>query len=336
MTDKRKILKEYIAFRSLKNKTVGGLRDIEFHINKFLKHSKKPLKKFDEAMLTKYVQKVNEKYKTNMANTVKASFLKNFIKWYYEDWSSKFRNLDVICSTEKSAPTYHPEDMLTEEDVKKLIQDEDNTFWKAYFLTLFYGGCRPVEVVNLKWDNVEFTDDGAYITIYSKKNKETFIKFIPSDVVFYLKKLKDNNSEYIFINPRSKKPIGVKGAYWKLRQMSKKTFGKEINLYILRHSIATIIYNKDGLKDDDVARQMGHTKSMRSIYVHNDKKKLKENAKRIYFIPEDLPPEKKHKLEIEIEKLKSEREDFREQLLEIVKKVEKIEKRVISVVKPRP
>ena len=76
---KAQIIKEYITFRSLKNKTKGGLRDIEFHINKFLKHSKKPLDEFNEAMLTSYVQEVNKKYKTNMANTVKASYLKNFI-----------------------------------------------------------------------------------------------------------------------------------------------------------------------------------------------------------------------------------------------------------------
>ena len=119
-----------------------------------------------------------------------------------------------------------------------------------------------------------------------------------------MKKLENNKSEYIFINSRTKKPISVKGAYWKIRQMSEKHLGKKINLYLLRHSIATIIYNKEGLKDSDIAEQMGHSKSMRKTYVHNNKKKLKENAKRIYFKPEDLPPEKKHKLELEIEELK--------------------------------
>jgi integrase len=309
MKTKSQILKEYIAFRSLKNKTTGGLRDIEFHINKFLKHSKKPLEQFNEVMLTKYVQEVNEKYKTNMANTVKASYLKNFIKWHFEDWSSRFRNLAVICQTQKSEPTYNPEDMLSEDDVHKLIKDEETNFWKAYFLTLFYGGCRPIEVINLKWDDVEFSEDGAFITIYSKKNKRTFIKFVPEEVSFYLKKLQDNDSEYIFINPRNKKIITTKGAFWKIGKMSEKSLGKKINLYTLRHSIATIIYNKEGIKDDDIARQMGHTKSMKETYVHNDRGKLKETARRIYFNPQELPPEKKHELELEIEELKKKGND---------------------------
>lgn len=297
------VLKKYLEFRSLKNHSKNGLGDIKFHINKFLTHSRKPLNDFNEDMLTKYINKINQEYKTNTSNTIKSSFLKNFIKWHYEDWSSRFRNLDVICATEKPAPTYNPEDMLSEEDVKKLITEEDNSFWKAYFLTLFYGACRPIEVVTLKHEAVEFEDDGAYITIYSKKNKRSFIKFVPSDVAFYLKKLRENGSEYIFCNPRTKKPISVKGAYWKLKQMSKKSLGKEINLYILRHSIATIIYNRDDIKDDNAAAQMGHSKSMKQTYVHNDKNKLKENARKIYFKPEELPPEKKAEMEREIEKL---------------------------------
>ena len=117
--------------------------------------------------------------------------------------------------------------------------------------------------------------------------------------------------------------------------MSEKYLGKKINLYILRHSIATINYNKDDLKDDIVARQMGHTKSMKSTYVHNDKAKLKENAKKIYFKPEDLPPEKKLELEKKIEeqnkiikKLWQDKketgkmlEDFGNQLIEIKKSI---------------
>lgn len=333
--DKSKILKDYINFRSLKNHSSGGLADIENHIKKYLSSSKKPLSEFDEPMLIKYVGKINSEYKTNTSNTIKSSFLKNFIKWYFEDWSSRFRNIDVICATEKPAPTYNPDDMLTEADVQKLIKEEESNFWKAYFLTLFYGGCRPIEVVNLKWKDLEFEDDGAFFSIYSKKNKESFLKFVPSDVSFYLKKLKNNNSDYIFVNPRTKKPISVKGAYWKIRQMSEKYLGKKINLYILRHSIATINYNKDDLKDDIVARQMGHTKSMKSTYVHNDKAKLKENAKKIYFKPEDLPPEKKLELEKKIEeqnkiikKLWQDKketgkmlEDFGNQLIEIKKSI---------------
>ena len=43
---------------------------------------------------------------------------------------------------------------------------------------------------------------------------------------------------------------------------------------------------------------------MKGKYVHNDKTKLKEIARSIYISPEDLPPEKKHELQLEIDELK--------------------------------
>ena len=64
-------------------------------------------------MLTAYVREINQKYKINTSNAIKSAYLKNFIKWYFEDWSSRFRNLDVICSTEKAEQTYKPDDMIT-------------------------------------------------------------------------------------------------------------------------------------------------------------------------------------------------------------------------------
>ena len=313
---KKTILSEYVEFRSLKNKTSNSLSDIEYQIKNFINHSKKALDDFTEEMLIKYVSKINKKYKTNTANTIKSSFLKNFIKWYYLDWSSRFRQLDRICSTEKPDPTYTPEQMLTEEDVKKLIQKEEKVFWKAFFLTLFYGGCRPVEVINLKWVDIEFEEDGAFFTIYSQKNKENFLKFIPSDVSFYIQQL-PKTSDYVFCNSTTKKPVTIKGAYWRIRKLSNDVLGKKINLYLLRHSIATINYNKDDIKDSDIARQMGHSQSQKNTYVHNDKSKLKQKAKRIYIKPEELPREQRHKLEKQVSILEEEREETEKRLKEI-------------------
>lgn len=234
---------------------------------------------------------------------------------------------------ERAAPSYTADDMLSEKDFEKLMKAEDSSFWKAYFMTMFYGGCRPNEVIKLKRNDVEFADDGAYITIYSGKNKREFIKFIPSDSAFYLKKIYDKGFDYIFTNERTQKPISVKGAYWKIRQLSEKALGHKIDLYTLRHSIATIIYNKDDIKDDDIARQMGHTKSQKGTYVHNDKKKLRERARKIYVSPEELPPEKKHELEKEVEKLKEEIKKQRAWTLALQQNVLEEQEKILKQIK---
>ncbi len=302
---KEKVLEEYLKFRSLKSHTERAIKDIEFHIKKFMLSSKKPLEEFDDSILLSYISKITPEYKTSALNTIKSSFIKNFVKWNFPDWSSRFRHLDKLCQTEKPECPYSPNDMISEEDFKKLIDHEEKYFWKAYFLTLFYGGCRPVEVCNLKWNDIEFEKDGAFLNIYSNKNKKSFLKFVPENVSNHLKKLEGNSSEYVFYNKRTKEPIGVKGAYWKLKTLSKKALGKSINLYLLRHSIATINYNKDNIKDDVVARLMGHSSSMKKTYQHNHRGKLKEQAKKIYLSPEEIPTERKNEYDLRIEFLET-------------------------------
>lgn len=315
--DKTKVLKDYIEYKKLSVHTIT-IKDIEFYIKNFIEYKSKPLESYEEKDLIVYINGISKHYANETLNTVKIH-LKNFIKWHYLDYSTRFRNLDKICRSQKGESRYKPEDMISVSDFEKLIQGERNNFWKAYFVTLFYGCCRPIEVCGLKWKDIEFTPDGdAFFTIFSKKNKKSFLKYLPKDATYYLKQLQNNNSEYVFMNPETQMPITKKGAYLRIRNLSKRVLGKKIDLYTLRHSIATINYNKDGVKDDTVALQMGHTKSMKGTYTHNDRAKLKENAKKIYV--GELLPEKKHELEIKIDMQNKQIENLNKQF-ESIKKI---------------
>lgn len=298
MTNETKILNDYIKYKKLSVHS-EKIRDIEFYVAKLLNFKKKDFNHFTESDLVDFFNSLGN-YTTWTQNFIKWT-IKNFLKWCFVDWSSRFRNLDKVCRTETPESAYKPEDMLSVSDFEKLVSAEKDIFWKAFFVTLFYGCCRPSEICILKWINIEFEKDGgAFFTIFSKKNKKSFIKYLPKEAAHYLKQMQSNKSEYVFINPLTELPITRRGAYWHIRKLSKEVLGKEIDLYTLRHSIATINYNKDNIKDDIIARQMGHTKSMKGVYTHNDREKLKADAKKIYV--GDLPPEKKHELELKIEK----------------------------------
>ncbi len=327
---KAEVVEEYIKYRRLRNHT-SSVNDIKFHIKKFINSTKKSLDDFDDEVLLNYMDKITPKYSISMLNNIKSSYIKNFIKWYYIDWSSRFKNLDIMCKTEKVGETYNAEDMISEDDFKKIIKREESHFWKAYFLTLFYGCCRPTEVCHLTKDMIEFDDDGAFITIYSKKNKTSFIKFVPSDVAFYLKEMINLDHNFMFYNEKTKLPITVKAAYWRIKKLSE---GK-LDLYTLRHSIATINYGKD-IKDDYIARQMGHSQSMKKKYEHNDKEKLKERAKSIYIIPEDLPPAERLTLKKRVEEIEKKDEKNAKimmMLLDILKDNKQIAKKNINKIK---
>ena len=322
LMERKKALKDYLEYKATGIKSKRKLIDLGFYIKKFLDSSKKEISNFTEKDLVIYLNNISKNYSISSLNGIKAN-TKNFIKWFFIDWSSRFRNLDNLCRQQKAPATYQPEQMLSKEDIKNLVQQEHSLSWKAYWLVLFYSGSRPCEICSLKWKQIDFEDEGAFIKIYSEKNKEYFDKFVPEDVAFYLKKLKTNNSEWVF--PSSAKqdlPISVKGVYWRLRKLSKTALGKQINPYILRHSIATLLYNDDTIRDKgDVAKQMGHNKSMEGKYSHLSKDKLRERARKIWFEPELKPKEKVKikELEKELNKLKSKMNNVQEWIKKEIK-----------------
>lgn len=297
MENKAETLRHFEAFKRTTITYEPKLEGIMRYIKEFIYSSKKDLNNFTEQDLVNYLNSKN-KYSVRTINDVKV-YLKTFIKWYFVDWSSRFRNLDKLCRNQTPPSAYKPNEMLTKEDVQKLVQEETSIFWKAFWLTLFYGGMRPCEVVNLTWKQISFENDGAFITIYSKKNKKDFIKYVPNDVSFYLRKLQTNNSELVFpsqLKTREGLPMVGNAVYMRLQRLSMKALNRKINPYQLRHSIATILYDRDDIKDDDTAKQMGHSKSMKKNYEHLDVDRLKERAKKIWINAEDLPQEKKNEL----------------------------------------
>jgi len=314
MKEKDKVMKEYLDFKKTTVKTKPALESVERYTMMFLNSTKKPLSKFEENEVVNFFNWLDEEYSVSSSNDFKV-MVKVFIKWYYEDWSLRFRNLDKLCKKKKKEATYSEEDMLKKEDVEKLVQAELEPRWKAFWLLYFYGGFRPKEVCELKWENVTFEGDEAFVSLKATKTGKTFEKYIPSNAVFYVKKIQNNGSDYIFPTKRTKKkgiPVGDRpmtrsGVYQHLRDIAPTVFGRHVNPYILRHSIATILYNKEGVKDDDAAQQMGHSSDMKRTYSHPTKKQIREKMKKLYIKAEELPPEKK----AEMEKRLADLEDFK-------------------------
>lgn len=301
--NKDKVLNDYIAFKSVNVKTKNKLDQYKRYVELFLNASKKPISQFSEQDLTNALIEGGKKYNTKTMNEFKTT-LKNFIIWHFPDYPQRFRNKDNMLRHLKVEPTYSDSDMISKADFEKLVKGEESILWKAYWLTLFYGGFRPSEALNLKWDSIRFNNDGtAFVEdILITKTTTKTTKFLPDNVVFYLKKLKDtSSSEYLF--PSRQKvnnkivPMERNAVNKRLAKLSLRVLGKRINPYLLRHSIATLLYSEEGKDKDYVAQQMGHSRNMEKVYTHLNLEEKKKRLRKLFIESEDLPPEKKEEYE---------------------------------------
>lgn len=303
--NKATILNKHIEFKKTSVSSLEKIKDIERYIGKFLNSTTKTLEKITENDLAKFINSLD--YSISTINNIKV-YLKVFIKWYYPDWSSRFRNLDKLCRNQKPSRTYEPEDMISLKDFKKIVEGEKDLMFKVFWMVFFFGGFRPSECCRLKWENIYFEKEGVIIKLHTTKNNKDFYKSLPPEAEVLLKQWKEYNQS-IFLFPSQINEgdcIKARSVCARLKRLSKRTLNRDVVPYALRHSVATILYQDDNRKDDDTAKQLGHNKSMKETYMNLDEGKIKARARMIWVKPDKLPPEKKHELELKIENLNQE------------------------------
>jgi site-specific recombinase XerD len=94
--------------------------------------------------------------------------LKKFYKWLIggEDYPKEVKWIKT--TVKKEGSQHLPEELLTEEDVKKLIEAADHLRDKALVSVLYESGCRIGELASLKIKNVTFDEHGAIIIVNGK------------------------------------------------------------------------------------------------------------------------------------------------------------------------
>jgi integrase/recombinase XerD len=118
-----------------------------------------------------------------------------------------------------------PEDMLTEEDVSRLIQMASSPRDKAFVSTLYESGCRISEILFLKFKNVNFDQYGAVLLIPPMKTGLRRVRIVSS--VPYLSEWinkhpgKSDPNNYLWTNSKMK-VISYGGVYSLLEKLGKK------------------------------------------------------------------------------------------------------------------
>ncbi|MFH1644401.1 MAG: tyrosine-type recombinase/integrase, partial [bacterium] len=218
-------LKRELKIRNFSKKTI---KSYTYSVEKFLNYAEnEKAKELNEELVKNYLQILIKKQSpsTTSANLSAIEFFFNSILKKNLKLPHPKRN--------KSIP-----EILTQEEVKSLINSTNNIKHKLILKILYGCGLRVSEVVNLKKQDVNFKEDLIQIK-QGKGKKDRFVK-IPNSLKPELQSFCNlNDSEVLFPSSKSKK-LTTATIQKIVKQASKKAkIVKNIHPHTLRHSFAT-------------------------------------------------------------------------------------------------
>ncbi|MCI0504435.1 site-specific integrase [Candidatus Micrarchaeota archaeon] len=172
-----------------------------------------------------------------------------------------------------------PEDLLTEDEILRIVNEAENPRDKAFVLVLYESGCRIGELLTLSMQNVKFDQYGAVLRV-SGKTGDRRVRVISSAPALALwvdnYRRKDDPKAPLW-PPRSPKwktknmieCMDHRSVYKLLRNLAIKAgIKKHIHPHLFRHSRATALASK--LTEAQMKEHFGWVQGsdMASTYVH--------------------------------------------------------------------
>ncbi len=196
-----------------------------------------------------------------------------------------------------------PEDMISEEEIKKLVEIAKHPRDKAFIFLLYESGCRVGEILSLQVKNVQFGDQMSYIIVNGKTGQRRVPLIACTGYLsmwINMHPLKDNPNAPLWIKNTSREQQ-EKGAfqamsYGAVRKILSKAFlsagvKKRFNPHNFRHSRATSLANS--FTEAQLKEMFGWTQGsdMASRYVHLSGRDVDKALMKSYGL--DIPEEER-------------------------------------------
>jgi integrase/recombinase XerD len=165
-----------------------------------------------------------------------------------------------------------PEDLLNEEEVKRLILNANNPMYEALIAVLYETGCRIGELLPLDIKQISQDKYGFILTVHGKTGgRRVRIVYSVPYLSAWLNKhpLRDDPNSPVWMSKRTKQQIGYKNVIKLIREIAKKAeITKRVNPHSFRHARATAMANH--LTEAQMKEYFGWVQEskMAAVYVH--------------------------------------------------------------------
>ena len=239
--------------------------------------------------VTEYINYISDKYASETLRTIKG-ILREIINWLYSQNKIGFTGNQVLPTIRKS----NSEKILTtysKDEISKILNSIDvnsrNGKCKYAIISLLaYYGLRAGDILNLKFENIDFENNN--ISIIQQKTKiKLCLPLIDNVKIALLDYIKNErhdsiDKDYIFITMKAPytKINSTSSIYYILTNIMDKAgidySNKKHGPHSLRHSLATNMINEN-IPLEDVSSILGHENtSTTNIYITKDTTHLRE------------------------------------------------------------
>lgn len=213
--------------------------------------------------------------------------LKKFYKWLKNDKNPKETEWIKIRNVKNKKL---PDDLLTEADIKKLIDAASHPRDKALISVLYETGCRVGELAAMKIKNIAFDKYGAQIIVHGKTGYRPLrvITSVPYLVEWLNKHPLKNPESLLWLSLYSSEKLGYESIRGVLRHIgSKAGINRKVNPHNFRHSRASYLANF--LTEAQMNLYFGWVpgSDMASVYVHLSGRDVDKALLKVYGIKAD-------------------------------------------------
>jgi len=174
-------------------------------------------------------------------------FLKRFYLWMCDN---HYTTVDEKKILKIHPPAYDtetktPDMLLSEEDVRRMIEVCQNSKDRAIVSVLYEGGLRIGEIGNLRWRDIKFSDWNVTLSTSFKTGKSRTIPLVMSRAYLAAWRndypIEETPDSFVFLSNR-RTPLTYHGVTKQLRIIAKRAgITKHITPHIFRHTRATIL-----------------------------------------------------------------------------------------------
>jgi len=233
---------------------------------------RKPFSQVNKDDIAEFIGKIESKDYSDWTKRDYKIILRVFWKWLKktEDYPEEVRWIRI----KDSVKTKLPEELLTAEEVMRLVDTADNIRDKAFILTLYESGCRIGELLTLQLKHVQFDKYGAVLLVNGKTGQRRVRVIISAPKLNQWVEnhpLKNLDAPlWITMGTNSRYRVWTYGTTKEVLKKLTQRAGikKRVYPHLFRHSRATCLANY--LTEAQMKQYFGWVQGsdMASVYVH--------------------------------------------------------------------